>query len=119
MNSVQRKVMQSAAYGLLPVLFLFAAAAAQAAGNIKAGHEKAKMCEACHGLDGQSKIPEAPNIAGQVESYLVTQLRAFKAGERKNEQMSVIVQTLSPRDIENIAAYYSAIEIKVGKLPVE
>jgi len=119
MNSVQRKVMQIAAYGFSSVFFLFAMVTAQAAGNVKAGHEKARMCESCHGLDGQSKMPEAPNLAGQIESYLVTQLRAFKSGERKNEQMLVIVQTLSPQDIENIAAYYSAIEVKVGKLPGE
>jgi cytochrome c553 len=119
MNSLQRKATKIAAYGFSSVFFLFAAAPAQAAGNVKAGHEKARMCEACHGLDGQSKQPEAPNLAGQIESYLVTQLRAFKSGERKNEQMSVMVQTLSPQDIENVAAYYSAIEVKVGKLPGE
>jgi cytochrome c553 len=119
MNSVQRKLTKIAAYGFSSVLFLFAAATAQAAGNVKAGHEKARMCEACHGLDGQSKIPEAPNLAGQIENYLLTQLTAFKSGERKNEQMSVIVQALSPQDIENVAAYYSAIEVKIGKLPSE
>jgi cytochrome c553 len=117
MNSVQRKVTQIAACGFLSVFFLFTAPATQAAGNLKAGHEKARMCEACHGLDGQSKIPEAPNLAGQIEGYLVTQLLAFKSGERKNEQMSVMVQALLPQDIENVAAYYSAIEVKVGKLP--
>ncbi len=94
-----------------------AAGTAQAAGNVQAGHEKARMCEACHGLDGRSKIPEAPNLAGQIEGYLAVQLRAFKSGERKNEQMAVIVQALSPQEIEDLAAYYSAIEVTVGKIP--
>jgi cytochrome c553 len=31
--------------------------------------------------------------------------------------MSVVVQDLSPTDIENLAAYYSGIEISVGKTP--
>ena len=73
----------------------------------------------CHGLDGLSKIPEAPNIAGQNETYMIAQLTAFKSGERKNDMMSMIAPTLSADDINNLAAYYAAIEITVGKIPGE
>jgi cytochrome c553 len=92
---------------------------AVAAGDAKAGRAKAMLCQACHGTDGLSKVPDAPNIAGQVEGYLVTQLRAFKSGARKNESMTVVASTLSDQDIENLAAYFSAIEIKVGRIPGE
>jgi cytochrome c553 len=34
-----------------------------AAGDVKAGRAKALMCQACHGIDGLSKVPDAPNIA--------------------------------------------------------
>jgi len=27
-------------------------------------------CSMCHGADGKSTLPEAPNLAGQVEPYL-------------------------------------------------
>ena len=94
-------------------------AASAHAGDVKIGAELAKKCEACHGLDGLSKIAEAPNIAGQSEQYLIKQLTAFKTGERQNEMMSIVAPTLSEKDIEDLASYYSAIEIKVGKLPVE
>jgi cytochrome c553 len=88
------------------------------AGDPKAGRAKAEsVCGVCHGVDGLAKIPEAPNLAGQSESYLTEQITAFKSGERKNEMMSVVVQDLSPDDIENLAAYYSGIEISVGKTP--
>ena len=88
------------------------------AGDAKAGRAKAEsVCAVCHGVDGLAKIPEAPNLAGQSESYLTEQITAFKSGERKNEMMSVVVQDLSETDIENLAAYYSAIEISVGKTP--
>jgi cytochrome c553 len=90
---------------------------AHAGGDVKAAREKARQCEACHGLDGLSKIPEAPNIAGQNEQYLLEQLNAFKSGERKNEMMTVVAQALSPEDIEDLAAYYSAIDVTIGKLP--
>jgi len=71
----------------------------------------------CHGLDGLSKTPDAPNIVGQIEPYIVAQLQAFKSGLRKNDAMSVVAPTLSDKDIEDLAAYYAAIEISVGKLP--
>lgn len=84
---------------------------------MKAGRQKAEVCAVCHGLDGLAKIAEAPNLAGQTEGYLIEQVTAFKTGERQNEMMSLVVQNLSPTDIEDLAAYYSAIEISVGKIP--
>ena len=73
----------------------------------------------CHGIDGIAKIARRrPNLAGQNERYLTgEQLGAFKAGVRRNEMMSIVIQPLSDDDIANLAAYYSAIEISVGKLP--
>jgi cytochrome c553 len=102
-------------------IFVFAcvvvAGSSAYAGDIKAGRTKALMCQTCHGLDGLSKVPDAPNIAGQTEPYLVAQLQAFKTGVRKNDAMSVVAPSLSDANIENLAAYYSAIEVSVGKLP--
>jgi cytochrome c553 len=89
------------------------------AGDAKAGRTKAEaVCGVYHGVDGLAKIPEAPNLAGQSESYLTEQITAFKSGERKNEMMSIVVQDLSDADIENLAAYYSGIEISV-KAPAQ
>ena len=89
-----------------------------AAGNVKAGRAIAdQKCGVCHGLDGLAKIAEAPNLAGQNERYLTEQLGNFKAGVRQNEMMSSVIQALSDGDISNLAAYYSAIEITVGKIP--
>ena len=107
----------SAALAGAAALLCFAVSGAHAAGDAKAGRTKAQMCQACHGTDGLSQVPDAPNIAGQVEGYLVTQLQAFKSGARKNDSMSVVAQTLSDKDIDDLAAYFSAIEIKVVKIP--
>jgi cytochrome c553 len=108
---------QAVVYCIGAGLLLATGSNACAAGDVKAGRAKAVMCQTCHGLDGLSKIPGAPNIAGQPEPYLVEQLHAYKSGARKNEMMSIVVPTLSDADIENLAAYYSAIEISVGKIP--
>jgi cytochrome c553 len=90
-----------------------------AAGDVKVGREKALMCQACHGTDGLSKVPDAPNIAAQIEPYLAAQLKAFKSGARSNESMSVVARTLSDKDIDDLAAYFSSIEIKIVKVPGE
>ena len=102
---------------LASACFLIASGSATNAGDVKTGRAKALMCQACHGMDGLSKVPEAPSIAAQIEPYIVAQLQAFKSGARKNDAMSVVAQTLSDADIEDLAAYFSAIEINVVKLP--
>ena len=94
----------------MPVLALDA----HAAGDAAAGKTKAAaMCRVCHGLDGIAKLPDAPNLAGQKEIYLVRSLTAYKTGERQNPQMSVVAPTLSEEDIANLAAYYASIKITV------
>jgi cytochrome c553 len=86
---------------------------AQANGNLAAGRQKALQCQTCHGLDGSSKIPDAPNLAGQVEHYLVKALDDYKSGARKNEMMSLVAPVLTEQDIDDLAAYYAAIEVTV------
>jgi cytochrome c553 len=70
-------------------------------------------CQACHGLDGVSKLPDAPNLSGQVEPYLVKALGEFRNGTRRNEVMSVAAKDLTDSDIADLAAYYSSIQIDV------
>ncbi len=97
-------------------LLLLSSSSSFAAGSVSAGRQKALQCQACHGMDGLSKMPEAPNIAGNPEQYLGRQMNAFRKGERKNEMMSVVVQQLKDQDIADLAAYYAAIEVTV-KVP--
>ena len=94
---------------------LLALAVAQAvAADADAGKKKvASTCAVCHGIDGLAKNPEAPNLAGENAAYIVKQLKAFKSGERKHEQMSIIAQDLSEDDIANVAAWYAKIKISV------
>jgi cytochrome c553 len=92
---------------------LFVANAAHAAGDAAAGKRKALQCQTCHGLDGLSKLPEAPNLAGQPQPYLVKALDEYRKGVRKNEMMSVVAPALSDQDIADLAAFYASIEISV------
>jgi cytochrome c553 len=88
-----------------------------AAGDVAAGRQKALACQTCHGLDGEAKIPEAPNLAGQSAAYLVKALKDYRSGARKNDMMSIVAPTLKDNDIDDLAAYYSAIQVTVTPPP--
>ncbi len=79
--------------------------------------EKAIACQTCHGLDGLSRLPAAPNIAGQPVGYLERALRAFRSGQRQNPMMTVAARDLSDQDIRDLAAYYGAIKVEVTLPP--
>lgn len=85
------------------------------AADIGAGKETAaNVCAACHGANGISVKPEWPNLAGQKSKYLISQLKAFKAGKRKNVLMNAIAPQLSDTDIENVAAYFASLTGSTG-----
>src|SRR3954453_11944644 len=117
MISAYRKTALSPVQLFASVCLVLAGGSVGNAGDERAGRTKALMCQACHGLDGLSKTSDAPNIAAQIEPYIIVQLQAYKSGERMNDAMSVVAPSLSDTDIEDLAAYFSAIEINVIKLP--
>jgi cytochrome c553 len=98
---------------LVALLAMYMPARPSVAADLEAGRAKAVQCAVCHGANGIATLPDAPNLAGQNEIYLVKALRDFKSGARKNEMMSMMVAGLSDADIENLAAYYQSIEISV------
>ena len=88
---------------------LLAACGAAHAADIEAGRAKAAaVCAACHGALGTSVSDTIPNLAGQKARYIETQLRALKAGARKNDIMGPVAAQLSLDDIANVAAHFSA-----------
>lgn len=79
-----------------------------------AGKKKVSTtCAVCHGLNGIAKLPEAPHLAGENAQYIIKQLKAFKSGERKSPQMSIVAQGLSDEDMANVAAWFSGLKISV------
>jgi cytochrome c553 len=91
---------------------------AWADGDVKAGAQKIRtlQCQSCHGKDGISKLPGAPNLAGQAQDYMIAAIGAYRSGERKNDIMNTIAQSLKDADIADVTAYYSSIELSV-KVP--
>jgi cytochrome c553 len=80
-------------------------ALASAAGNAAEGKTRSLACAACH--VAPAPTGDTPHLAGQRETYIVKQLKAFKNGDRKNPLMSAMTSQLSDADIENLAAYWS------------
>lgn len=99
--------------GCLGALLASAAVGTVQAGDPAAGRDTAEQCRACHGIDGIAQMPDVPHLAGQSELYLQRQLRAFRSGEREAPRMAVIAAELSDEDIDNLAAWYSSIEVSV------
>jgi len=67
-------------------------------------------CAGCHGLKGMG-AGLIPRIAGQHKDYLRTQLMAFKARDRKNDEagfMRDVVEKLTIREIEILASYLAS-----------
>jgi cytochrome c553 len=83
----------------------------RAAGDPDAGKQKNAMCAGCHGLAGfRTAYPEVysvPKLGGQSEAYLVSALKAYKAGERSHPSMVAIAASLSEKDMADLAAYYA------------
>ena len=91
----------------LAALALAATGAVAAADLVAAKKTVTDTCQACHGMDGNSPLPENPKLAGQNGDYLAKALRDYKSGARKNPVMGAMAGTLTAKDIENVAAYYS------------
>jgi cytochrome c553 len=88
---------------------------AQAADNA-AGKAKADVaCAVCHGPQGLSLQPNVPHLAGQPQIYLVEQLRNYRSGKRHHEVMSVIAKSLTDREIDDLARWYSSLRLSVEK----
>lgn len=75
------------------------------------GRLKAQRCSGCHGDLGIAVAPNAPNLAGEHRLYIEKQLRAFRDGDRKHEQMTIVAARLSDEDIADLAAWFEAIEV--------
>lgn len=83
------------------------------AADIDAGKAKSAICATCHGAAGVAIAPIYPNLHGQNEAYIVSSLKAYKAGQRQGGMsmlMTPQAATLSDTDIADLAAYYSSLK---------
>lgn len=81
------------------------------AGQFKSDSER---CQECHGSAGQgmghsnSTEGKFAKLAGQYPEYIVKQIRNFRSGERKDDTMAMMANSISDADLADIAAYFSS-----------
>lgn len=79
------------------------------------GGDQAKgvpACAACHGAAGAGLPAQYPRLAGQYPEYIEAQLKAFRAGERRNDankMMQSIASRMSDPEIRAVADYISGL----------
>jgi cytochrome c553 len=88
-------------------IFLILCAPLAFAGELTQDSELVQTCGSCHGVDGNSVLPVAPNLAGQLPGYLLYELNSYKTHNRVDDFMGDIIDPLSEADIHNLVAYYA------------
>lgn len=66
-------------------------------------------CASCHG--GSDNKAGSPVLEGEPEAYIITQLRAFASGSRRNDihaQMRNIARNMTEAEINEVARYYAS-----------
>ncbi|SBV38091.1 Cytochrome c class I [uncultured Stenotrophomonas sp.] len=79
-------------------------------GDAAAGEQKAQVCAACHGADGNSAIEMYPRLAGQSERYIAQQLALIASGQRTEGMVAVMlpfVEGMTPQDMRDLGAYFA------------
>ena len=95
------------AKGFAQILLVAALCSASPFARADKLEEKATMCGGCHGENGIPQEKTTPVIWGQHQGYLYLNLRDYKRGDRKDDQMTPVVDLLDTDDIKALAEYFS------------
>lgn len=106
-------------WSLIGMFTLLIALPSWGAGDADAGKTKAVTCAACHGADGNAIAPNYPNLAGQNERYLLSQLELIQSGERAAPLMAGQLNGKTQQDLADLAAFYASLPGSVGQVSGE
>lgn len=80
--------------------------------DIEAGKAIAQNnCSICHGMDGKGVADNIPNLAAQIESYLLKAIQTYDHGKRVDSSGNVmkVAGGLSPNQLRNVIGYYASL----------
>ena len=77
------------------------------------------VCSACHGADGNSRIPGVPSLAGQPALFLENYLVLTREGIAGTEIMRSLLKGVGDRDIVALARHYAALPVKPESSPTD
>ena len=96
---------------LISIAMLAGVSTSVQAASIYAGKAKAAaVCAQCHGVKTTSADAPFPPLAGRDGEYLKMALKQYRDKTRVSDIMNNIAGSLTDRDINNIAAYYSRLK---------
>lgn len=81
--------------------------------------ERLVLCSACHGEDGNSRMPNIPSLAGQPEFFVLNQLFLMREGVRKVEAMAPIVKDLKDDDLDKLSKHFAKLMPKPSGEPID
>lgn len=67
-------------------------------------------CARCHGLDGIATKPAMPHLNGQLDSYLLAQMKKMQKGRLPTAVENHVPASLTESELATIAQYYQAIK---------
>ena len=76
--------------------------------ELAATRQKAEVCFACHGPNGNSTNPLYPILAGQTWRYIYIELKDFNEGRRADPVMSPMAANLSRDDMIALGNFFAA-----------
>ena len=68
----------------------------------------ASACAICHGTDGHAVTKDVVPLAGLPREHIVTQMRAFRDGQRPATVMQQIAKGYTDEQIDTLAAFFAA-----------
>ena len=99
--------------GIVAAVFLISTSPANARDFV----DLVKYCESCHGINGLSKTPDVPIIAGYSEEGFLNTMLVFRDNERiamefhrpgePETVMNEIAKSLTEKEVDDLAVYYS------------
>jgi cytochrome c553 len=75
--------------------------------------ERITLCAGCHNADGNSSVPDYPNLAALHSEYLARQMNDLKSGKRKSAIMSGIMAIVDAKEFPALAQHFSEQKPKV------
>ncbi|BCD68860.1 c-type cytochrome [Nitratiruptor sp. YY09-18] len=72
-----------------------------------------RNCASCHGINGGGAV--GPKLIGKSKEEILQALKDFKSGKRKNYVMYGLLQQLSDKELESLAAEIASFAQKLKK----
>lgn len=106
MQSSKSAHVKSGALAAAALFFLTSQATAQGT-SAPVAPPQVPLCNACHGLNGNSQIPLTPSLAGQPKVFVENQLVLIREGLRDIPQMKGLLDALKDPELVALATYFS------------